>query len=152
MDVRVNESTVQLSFRKAVEADVPFLLDLREQTMVQHQRASGVEPSDNERVQRVMAHFEWAQIIMLSARPVGLLKVVREGSEWELVQIQLIPELQGAGLGKRLVEGVIADARKSAASLRLSVLRENPARRLYDRLGFVVFSEGPHSFEMRLGA
>jgi ribosomal protein S18 acetylase RimI-like enzyme len=100
----------------------------------------------------VMAHFEWARIIMLSARPVGLLKVVREGSEWDLVQIQLVPEMQGAGLGKRLVEGVIAEARNAGASLRLSVLRENPARRLYERLGFVVFSEGPHSFEMRLGA
>jgi ribosomal protein S18 acetylase RimI-like enzyme len=148
----VNESAGQLSFRQAVEADIPFLLDLREQTMVQHQLASGVEPSDDERVQRVMAHFEWAQIIMLAARPVGLLKVVREGSEWELVQIQLVPDLHGAGLGKKLVESVIADAREAGVSLRLSVLRENPARRLYERLGFVVFSEGPHAYEMRLGA
>jgi ribosomal protein S18 acetylase RimI-like enzyme len=148
----VRASADQLSFRQAVEADIPFLLELREQTMVRHQLASGVEASDDERIRRVMAQFEWAQIIMLAARPVGLLKVVREGSEWELVQIQLVPDMQGAGLGKQLVEGVIADARKAGVSLRLSVLRENPARRLYERLGFVVFSEGPHSYEMRLGA
>jgi ribosomal protein S18 acetylase RimI-like enzyme len=142
----------QLSFRQAGAADIPFLLALREQTMVQHQLASGVEASQDERIQRVQARFDCAQILSLAERPVGLLKVVREGSEWELVQIQLIPELHGAGLGTKLVERVIAEARSARASLRLMVLRANPARRLYERLGFVVTREGPHSFDMHLAA
>jgi NAD(P)-dependent dehydrogenase (short-subunit alcohol dehydrogenase family) len=45
---------------------------------------------------------------------------------------------------------VIAEARAARASLRLNVLRANPARRLYERLGFRVVSESKVDFEMRL--
>jgi ribosomal protein S18 acetylase RimI-like enzyme len=145
-------SAAELSFRQAIEADIPFLLDLREQTMVPHQLASGVEASHDERVRRVLVRFDCAQIVLREAQPIGLLKVVRDGSNWELLQIQLVPGAQGRGLGSTLVEGVIADARAAGASLRLEVLRENPARRLYERLGFVVRKEGPHSYEMHLSA
>ena len=50
-------SADQLSFRQAVEADVPFLLLLRERTMVTHQLASGVPPSADERERRVAAKY-----------------------------------------------------------------------------------------------
>jgi len=139
-----------LSFRQALEADVPFLLALRERTMAGHQLASGVEPSEAERERRVRARFDCAQIILLAGEPVGLLKVIKDGSQWELMQIQLVPERQRAGLGARIVQSVISDARRAGASLTLRVLRANPARQLYERLGFVVVSEGPHSCEMRL--
>jgi GNAT superfamily N-acetyltransferase len=138
----------QLSFRQAVEADVPFLLLLRERTMVTHQLASGLVPSEDEREQRVRARFESAQIILLAGKPIGMLKVIRDGAMWDLLQIQLTPEKQGGGWGTRIVKGLIADARRSGASLRLSVLRASPARHLYERLGFVVTQEGPHSYEM----
>lgn len=143
-------SAEQLSFRQAVEADVPFLLLLRERTMVTHQLASGLVPSEDEREQRVRARFESAQIILLAGEPIGMLKVIRDGVMWDLLQIQLTPEKQGAGWGTRIVQGLIADARRCGASLRLSVLRANPARHLYERLGFVVTQEGPHSYEMQL--
>lgn len=141
-----------LSFRQAVEADLPFLLQLREQTMAGHQAASGVEPSESERTRRVWARFDCAQIVLFSGEPVGLLKVVKDGSRWELMQIQIVPERQRAGWGTRIVQGLIVDARRAGASLRLSVLRANPARQLYERLGFVVTQEGPHSYEMHLRA
>lgn len=141
-----------LAFRPAVEADVPFLLALRERTMAAHLVASGVEASPSERQQRVRARFECAQIILYSGEPVGLLKVVKDGSEWELMQIQLVPERQRTGWGTRIVQNLIAAARRAGASLTLTVLRANPARRLYERLGFVVVQEGPHSYDMRLGA
>jgi ribosomal protein S18 acetylase RimI-like enzyme len=143
-------SADQPSFRQAVEADVPFLLLLRERTMVTHQLASGVPHSAEERERRVRARFDSAQIILLSGEPIGMLKVIREGAVWELLQIQLTPERQGAGWGTRIVRGLIADARRAGVPLRLSVLRANPARHLYERLGFIVAEEGPHSYEMQL--
>ena len=139
-----------LSLRPAVEEDVPFLLELRRQTMSAHQVASGVAPSDEERLRRVLTRFDCASVVLLGGRPVGLLKAVREGANWELVQIQLTPSLQGRGLGTRLLRRLVDEARRAGASLRLSVLKANPARRLYERLGFVVVGEDGHSFEMVL--
>ncbi len=145
-------SGIEISFRKAAEGDVPFLLLLRERTLVPHQIASGVVPSEEERERRVRADFEVAQIILLAGEPVGLLKVARAGSMWHLLQIQLTPARQGAGWGTQIIQGVIAEARQAGASLKLNVLRANPARHLYERLGFVVSAEGPHFYEMCLGA
>jgi GNAT superfamily N-acetyltransferase len=136
--------------RPAVDEDIPFLLELRRQTMTEHQLASGADASERERHDRVLYRFECAQIIEQGNVPIGTLKLSRDGLDWHLVQIQLTPALQSQGIGARLIEGVIAEARAAGASLRLNVLRTNPARRLYERLGFRVAGEGAHDFEMRL--
>jgi len=140
----------QIALRAATEADVPFLLELRQLTMTAHQIASGVLPSKEERLRRVRVRFECADIVNLDGRAIGLLKVARDGSDWELIQVQVHPDYQGQGIGRSLVESVISQARAAGAALQLSVLRANPARGLYERLGFVVVSEKAHAFVMRL--
>lgn len=52
-----------VSLRPATEADIPFLLELRRQTMTAHQLASGAEAPERERYERVLYRFECAQII-----------------------------------------------------------------------------------------
>jgi ribosomal protein S18 acetylase RimI-like enzyme len=46
------------------------------------------------------------------------------------------PSLHGQGFGTQLIQSVITEARHAGASLKLDVLKTNPARRLYERLGF----------------
>jgi ribosomal protein S18 acetylase RimI-like enzyme len=140
----------QISLRPATDADLSFLLELRLLTMTAHQIASGVTPSDDERLRRVRLRFECAEIVSFDGRAVGLLKVARDDNDWELIQIQLHPDFQGQGIGRGLVESVIVQAREAGAVLHLSVLKQNPARRLYEKLGFVVVSENAHSLAMRL--
>lgn len=140
-----------LGFRAATEADIPFLLGLRRTTMTRHQLASGVAPSEDAHLQRVRVHFDCAQIVLVDGAPAGLLKVYRDGPDWELVQIQLLASMHGRGLGTRLLAPLIAEARAAGARLRLRVLRANPARRLYERMGFAVDSASDTHFEMLLG-
>jgi ribosomal protein S18 acetylase RimI-like enzyme len=137
-----------LRFRPATEADIPFLLELRRQTMSAHQLASGVATSEEERLRRVKAAFHCAQVVMQADQPIGLLKVVRGGHQWELVQIQLAPAVQGKGIGTLLLNSLLGEARAAGASVHLSVLKANPARRLYERLGFAIVAEKESSYEM----
>jgi NAD(P)-dependent dehydrogenase (short-subunit alcohol dehydrogenase family)/ribosomal protein S18 acetylase RimI-like enzyme len=139
-----------ISLRLATIEDIPYLLELRRQTMTAHQIASGAEASERERAERVLYRFESAQIIERDGAAIGTLKLAKDGRDWHLVQIQITPALQSQGIGKRLIERVIADARAARARLRLNVLHSNPALRLYERLGFRVASRGPHDFEMQL--
>ena len=141
-----------LSFRPAAETDMPFLLELRRRTMTDHQLASGVRYTEDEQRERVLTRFECAQIILLSGEPVGLLKVARDGAQWQILQIQIAPGQQRGGLGGWIVQSVIDDAKRAGASLRLRVLKANPARRLYERLGFRIVKEQAHAYEMQLGA
>jgi len=96
-----------------------------------------------------MYRFECAELLLQDGVPAGLLKVARDGSDWQIIQIQLIPELQGRGLGAELLSEVIAEAVAAEATLRLSVLKANPARALYERLGFVVEGESDNQYNMR---
>lgn len=118
--------------------------------MTVHQIASGVTPSEEERRRRVSFRYECAEILQQGTRPVGLLKVARDGLDWELIQIQLIPELQGKGVGSELIRNLALEAQQAGAALRLSVLKGSPARRLYSRLGFSVVREKYHAMDMTL--
>ena len=140
---------VKLERRPATEADVPFLLELRRQTMTEHQIAAGLVPSEAERRERVLVRYENAEILQQEGEAVGLWKVTRDGRNWDLIQIQLVPELQGKGLGRQLIEALIAEATAAGASIQLNVLNGNPARRLYERLGFRELKDEEHSTTMR---
>jgi ribosomal protein S18 acetylase RimI-like enzyme len=141
-----------LGRRSAAAADIPFLLDLRRKTMDRHLAASGASTSEADHLSRLMYRFECAQLLLQDGVPVGLLKVARDGSDWHLIQIQLMPELQGHGLGAELLSEVIAEAIAAKATLRLDVLKANPAKALYERFGFVVEGESENQYNMRLKA
>jgi ribosomal protein S18 acetylase RimI-like enzyme len=126
------------------------LLELRRNTMNPHLAASGVALSDEEHAQRVLWHYDSAEVLVEKNELIGLVKVVRNGASWELLQIQLSPAKQGQGIGTQVVEQLVSEAQFAQATLTLSVLRANPARRLYERLGFVVIKEKADSFEMQL--
>lgn len=139
-----------LTRRAAGAQDLAFLSLLRELTMRPHELASGLVRNAAESLARVHKGFEFAEILEFRAEPIGLLKLDRRGSEWELIQIQLRPEFQGRGLGTQLLAELVGQARQAGASLRLGVLKANPARALYERHGFVVERQTEHGFEMRL--
>jgi ribosomal protein S18 acetylase RimI-like enzyme len=140
--------TPSISRRAATQADMPFLLQLRRETMSPHQLASGVTASEDEHRSRVLVQFDIAQVLMLDNQPIGLLKLIQDGSNWELLQIQLSPAVQRRGIGTQLLLQIVCDAQHANATMRLSVLKANPARRLYERLGFRIVAEKPHTYEM----
>lgn len=83
---------------------------------------------------------------------VGLLQVVDEGTQLVVGKIELLPEHQGQGIGSTLLARVLDEARGRGVPVRLQVLRANtPARRLYERLGFVVVGETATHLEMERG-
>ncbi len=68
------------------------------------------------------------------------------------IDIALKPEFRGQGIGSRLLQTFIAQAReKSIKALSLSVDRRNPALKLYKNLGFEeIGSEGNPILLLRL--
>jgi ribosomal protein S18 acetylase RimI-like enzyme len=81
-------------------------------------------------------------LILLEGRTAGRFWVGRGEEEIRALDITVLPWAQGRGVGTALVRGLIEEARASGKRLRhmVFVLNEG-ARRLYERLGFVVFEE-----------
>jgi len=75
--------------------------------------------------------------------PVGRLYLHRSAGELRIVDISLLPEQRGTGLGEALLREVQEEAREAGLKVSIHVERMNRARRLYERLGFrTVTDEG----------
>jgi ribosomal protein S18 acetylase RimI-like enzyme len=72
---------------------------------------------------------------------IGRLYLAEWGSEIRIVDISLVPENRGRGLGEALLRDVQADAASRGKAVSIHVEKFNPARRLYDRLGFAVIED-----------
>jgi ribosomal protein S18 acetylase RimI-like enzyme len=64
--------------------------------------------------------------------------------------IALLPDYRGQGIGTHLLEALFDHLRPHFKQISLSVDAGNPARRLYERLGFTFVSEGKDGVIMLL--
>jgi GNAT superfamily N-acetyltransferase len=76
------------------------------------------------------------QIIQADGVDIGLLKVEERVDCIYLGDIQIQHEYRNSGIGTSLIELVIQSASITHKPVRLRVLRGNPAKNLYLRLGF----------------
>jgi ribosomal protein S18 acetylase RimI-like enzyme len=76
------------------------------------------------------------QIIERDGWPVGRLYVARREKEIRIVDITLLPEFRGSGIGTKLLRDLQEEARGAGKSLTIHVERFNRALGMYQRLGF----------------
>lgn len=81
------------------------------------------------------------QIISMDGVDVGWMSIERAFESLDLDGIYILPAYQRHGIGTALIRDLIADALERGVILRLNTAKINPARKLYERLGFVVTHE-----------
>ena len=93
-------------------------------------------------------HFD---IVMQGDYPVGRLY-----HDWNdrsglasIIDIALLPQCRGAGIGTRLMKAVVAEAARRTMAAELYVESDNPVRALYHRLGFEKSGENGIYEQMR---
>lgn len=73
----------------------------------------------------------------------GCVTLRPDGDRLLLEHFYLAPALQGRGLGSAVLRGLLDRADADSRAVRLNVLTGSPARRLYERHGFVLESQDP---------
>ena len=88
-------------------------------------------------------HYDPAsfEVIEVKGEPVGRLYVARWEDEIRIVDIALLPEHRGRGVGTALLRELLDEAATERKRLSIHVEVNNPARRLYARLGFAPVEE-----------
>lgn len=77
------------------------------------------------------------EIILLDDRPIGQIWVGRTEEEIRLLDIALLPEYRGRGIGTTFLKELQEETVRAAKPMRHCVYKENePALGLYKRLGF----------------
>jgi GNAT superfamily N-acetyltransferase len=92
------------------------------------------------------------RIIALDDTDVGWVQTIREDDELFVAQMFVDSRFQRKGVGTEVMKRLISEANAFHLAVRLNVIRINPARRLYERLGFQVTHEDDRKFYMKRDA
>jgi RimJ/RimL family protein N-acetyltransferase len=141
-----------LTFRPITDADLPFLARVYASTRIEE---LGVVPwSDAEKAafcdmqfQAQHAHYmhtykgaDWL-VMLHHGEPVGRFYIVEWAREHRIIDIALLPEHRGQGLGTAVMRDLLDRAAATDKAVTIHVEQFNPARRLYQRLGFSKIGE-----------
>jgi RimJ/RimL family protein N-acetyltransferase len=138
----------RISLRAIRPDDAPFLYEVYASTREDELRPvpwTPVEKAAFLRQQFHAQHTHYQQhyagarfdVIELEGRPIGRLYVDRRPDEVLIVDIALLPAHRGAGIGTGILRELLAEAAAAGRPVRIHVEANNPALRLYGRLGFV---------------
>lgn len=140
--------------RPATPADEPLLFEIyaasRADELAQvpwndEQRRAFLTHQHLAQVASYRATFPDARYLVIEladGRPIGRLYRVRQAGEIHLIDLALLPEWRGRGVGTALLRDLLAEADGDGLDVSLYVELHNPAWRLYERLGFVEVERG----------
>jgi ribosomal protein S18 acetylase RimI-like enzyme len=141
------------TLRPATGDDFDFLFDLHEAALRLHVEAIW---GWNEAVQRAKYREALGRharsIILVDGAAVGVVGIEQRADDLYLELIELHPRVQRRGIGAALLRDFIARAQAARLPATLRVFKINVgARRLYQRLGFVIVGETETHYDMRCG-
>lgn len=139
-----------LALKDSEPEDFAFLWEVRRSSMKQYLEqtwGSWDEPLQRKQFQASLLEFPH-RIIEWQGRRIGILACQKFPGWIMLNRIFLLPQAQKQGIGSRIIGEILNSARAQRLPVRLRVLKVNPARRLYERLGFVITEETPTHYSM----
>lgn len=125
---------MRYSIRPACDADYPYCYRLTKRNMfdlfcrhwggwVSSEFRKGFDPGN-------------ISMVIINGRRAGYLSVKRDEQGIYIENIQLSPLLHGCGIGTDILRQLLE--RHGQDTIRLTTFSDNPAKRLYERLGFSV--------------
>lgn len=136
-----------LQLRACQPADEAFLLQVYGSTRMQElavldwtaeQKDVFIGMQFQAQARHYQEHYPGAEfsVIEVNGEPAGRFYLFRQVEDWRIMDIALLPEFRNRGLGTRLLTVLLAEADGAGVKVSIHVEVFNPARRLYERLGF----------------
>jgi GNAT superfamily N-acetyltransferase len=148
-----------IHFRPASQEDDPFLCQVFASTRERLLASLPFDAAQKEafarqqhlcqdqyyRQQYPHASFE---IVCSGDQRIGRLYVNRTREEILIIDIALVPEFRGTGIGGVLLRDLLAEAAQTRRQVTIHVDKFNPALRLYQRLGFRIVQDAGADWRM----
>ena len=136
-----------VTLRPATDADYPFMRDLYASTREEEMKQFPFDAAQKQEFlsQQFSAQFEHYRIhyptcerniVECRGEAIGRFWVDEWRDQIRLVDIALISQFRGSGIGTELVRGVLDRGARAGKPVTIHVESFNPAMRLYERLGF----------------
>jgi ribosomal protein S18 acetylase RimI-like enzyme len=146
----LQQTGMDIILRAATTDDTDFLYRLHRAAMQEYVVQTWGQWDEAWQSHYFQQHFDPAacQIIVLHGQDIGVISVVRQVTDIFLSNIELLPAYQGLGIGTQLIKALVDEAHRKRVPITLQVLKVNPARRLYERLGFSISGETTTHYQM----
>ena len=136
-----------LRFRPIADSDLPFLARLYASTRMEElavtdwsdaQKAAFLQSQFDAQHAHYQKYYAGSEFFVVeqAGTAVGRLYLARWKSEHRIVDIALLPEHRGRGLGTALLSDLLDEAATAGKAVTIHVEKFNPALTLYRRLGF----------------
>jgi GNAT superfamily N-acetyltransferase len=147
-------------YRPKTDADRPFLRYVYATTRADEMSLVQWTPEQKAEFLDMQFNAQWSHyeqyypdcaflVIERDGYPIGRIYIDRTPEEICLVDIALLPEVRGAGLGRQLVQEILDEAQSVGKRVTIHVEHFNPAMSLYRRLGFQKIDETGVYYLMR---
>ena len=136
-------NTQDVALRPATQRDSGFAFAVKKAALGEYVRETyGWDEDDQRQLHEQRFRTSSTRIIVDQGKDIGLVAVRETDDQIHLLQLFLLPEAQGKGIGSHVLAEVLAEANRVHRPVVLSVLKSNPrARAFYERHGFGVVGE-----------
>jgi GNAT superfamily N-acetyltransferase len=140
----------RITFRPTTQTDEAFAFRVRETTMRDYVIATwGVWDAEEVREQvNEDIRSSKSKIIVIDGHDAGVLRVDEFDTHIHVDQLWILPEFQRQGFGRIILGQILEQSKAKGLPLRLWVLRVNPAREFYERLGFRIIEQTQASLHL----
>ncbi len=138
---------MKIKFRAVTNSDFAFLRKLYRSTREDELNATGWDEDQKDKFidfqfnaqhSHYLVSFKGTDflIIVMNRTDIGCLYLWRKENQILIIDITLSEKYRGKSIGTKILTGLIEESNKTGKKLNLHVEQNNPALKLYERLGF----------------
>lgn len=145
---------MEYTYRDCLMTDFDFLFELKKQNFKKYvdKYWSWNDQDQKNRLKiDLEEHLQHKHIILLNNNVIGVYVAhITENGDCFINEISLLEEYQGKGIGTKILKEQLNENKKQKIRTILQVFKDNPAKKLYERLGFIVYGETETHYQMEM--
>ena len=135
---------MKINFRNCGYDDIDFILNLKELCLkwyIEIIYGWDIKIQKEKTINELNQHINNMKIIMLDNKDIGITTFYEENNSYVIGLIMINPNYQNKGIATKIINDYIEIAKKENKKIFIKTYKENPAKRLYERLGFKIYKE-----------
>lgn len=145
---------MEYCFRNCTLEDFDFLFELKKQNFKWYvDKIWGWDDEDQKQrlEQDLKEHLLHKKIILIDNKMAGVYAIhTTESGDLFINEISLLLEYQHKGIGTKILKEQLKENKQKGIRTILQVFKDNPANKLYEKLGFKVYGETETHYQMEV--
>lgn len=150
---KIGSEKMKILFRNCRYDDYEFILKLKELGLkwyIEIIYGWDINVQREKTKHEIDKFIDTIKIIVLDNKEIGVTNFFEENNEYVVGLIIIHPDYQGQGIATNIINDYIAIARKENKKIRIKTYKYNPAKKLYERLGFKQYNEDDTHVYLRI--